>query len=351
MSTAKPPVPAHRPALLRAGPVRITFSRRSLIVGAALAAMALLAVAGAMLLGQPNLSVGHLVEVLTGGGTRSQRVLVLDLRANRAIVAALAGAALGIAGAIMQTVTRNPLASPDILGITAGASAGAVLAIVTRQSGYGDDVWLTPVGAMVGGLVIAAAIAAFSSGMDPLRLVLAGIALSALCTALITFLLTVVNPDVATNAYTWLAGSLNGRGPQHIWPVAIALAVAALVVPPLTRPSSMLALGAVRAQALGVSVARTERTLLLVSVVLASMATAATGPIGFVAFVAPQITVRLARAPSPPLLGSALTGAATVLIADILTRSLLPWSAPIGAVTSALGAPVLIYFLWKATRV
>ncbi|GAA3958618.1 hypothetical protein GCM10022231_17740 [Gordonia caeni] len=246
--------PARPPALLRVGAIQIVVARRSVIVGAILLVVTLSAFVAAMALGEPVLSIGRLLDVLSGGGTRAQRILVLDLRANRTIVAALAGAALGIAGAIMQTVSRNPLASPDILGITAGASAGAVVVIVTRHSAYGEDVWLTPVGAMIGGLVIAAAIAAFSSGMDPLRLVLAGIALSALCTALITFLLTVVDTEIATSAYTWLAGSLNGRGPQHIWPVAAALVVAALMVPPLTRPASMLSLGTVRAQTLGVPV-------------------------------------------------------------------------------------------------
>lgn len=358
--SAPTPAPAANPApapssaagrVVRCGPARIVVTGRTAVVAGLLATLALIAFLAALALGEPVLPLGRLFEVLAGGGARADRILVLDLRANRAIVAALAGAALGISGAIMQSVTRNPLASPDILGITAGASAGAVIVIVSMHGSLDHNGWAAPVGAILGGLTIATVIALFSAGLDPLRMVLAGIALSALCTALISFLLTVVDLQVAASAYTWLAGSLNGRGTEHIWPVAGALVVAVIVLVPLSRRAALLSLGTLRAQTLGVPVAHTERVLLLISVLLASMATAATGPIGFVAFVAPQITARLARTASPPLLTSAFTGAILVLSADTLTRAVLSWSAPIGAVTSALGAPVLIYFLWKAVRV
>ncbi|MFM9377328.1 FecCD family ABC transporter permease [Gordonia sp. VNK21] len=344
----------HRPPLppsIRLGGLSFQYRPRALIVGVVLVVALVAAIFAALMLGDGVVSPGQLVEVLSGGGRRADRRLILDLRANRVLVAALAGAALGVAGAIMQTVTRNPLASPDILGITGGASVGAVAVIAIAGGDLSDKPWATPLGALIGGIAIAVAIAVFAASMDPMRMVLSGIALGALCGAVITYILATVNSDVASTAFAWMAGSLEGRGPEHIVPVAITLAVGVIVVVALQRASALLALGTPRARTLGVPVAGVERTLLLTSVLLASMATAATGPIGFIAFVAPQITVRLARTPSPPLITSGLTGAVLVLLADLLTRSVIPWTAPIGAVTSVIGAPVLIYFLWKASRV
>ena len=340
-----------RPDGIGDGGCFVVVERRRVVVSVLLVVALLAALAVALMFGEETLWPRQLVDVLSGGGTRGDRTLLLDLRANRVIVAALAGAALGVAGAVMQSVTRNPLASPDILGISAGASAGAVIVIVANDGVLDGKSWAAPVGAIVGGLVIAAGIAAFSVGMDPLRLVLAGIALSSLCGAIVTYLVAIADPEVAAHAYIWLSASLAGREAEHIWPVATALVPAIAVIVPLSRRASMLSLGAVRAHSLGVPVARTERGLLLVSVLLTSLATAATGPIGFVAFVAPQITARLTRTASPPLVVSGLTGATLVLCADAAARTILPWSAPIGAVTSALGAPILIYFLWRAVRV
>ncbi|MFT4088268.1 MAG: iron ABC transporter permease [Gordonia sp. (in: high G+C Gram-positive bacteria)] len=338
------------PPTLRIGTFSLVWHRRPVLVliGAIVAAACL--IVAALALGEQNLSLATLVDVFGGGGSRSDRILVLDLRANRVLAATLAGCALGTAGAIMQSVTRNPLASPDILGITAGASVGAVTVIALSQNSDTHRPWVTPIGALVGGLAVAAAIALVSRGMDSLRMVLSGIAFSALCTAAVTYTLTVVPTDVAGSAFAWLAGSLNDRNAENLVPVAVALGLAVPVLLAFARVLDMLSLGPVRAVTLGVPVAVGERVLLLTSVVLASAATAAVGPIGFVAFVAPQIARRIAATTAPPLITSGVLGAFFVVGADTLIRSVLTWQPPIGAATSVLGAPVLIYFLWKATR-
>lgn len=323
---------------------------RGIVVTAICAAILLIAAGAALMLGEPTIPLSRAYDVITGGGAVGDRVIMLDLRANRTIVAALAGTALGLAGALMQTVTRNPLASPDILGITGGASVGAVTVIVAN-GGPAVAPWTIPLGALAGGAAIAAVIALTSAGLDPLRLVLSGIALSALCSAGVTFLLSYVDGDVAHTAMSWLAGTLNGRGPQHIWPLVIGLTVAVCVLAPLVRHIGLLPLGVARAATMGVDTARTERILLFTSVVLASLATAATGPIGFVAFVAPQIVRSIVRSPAPPLVGSALVGGIIVVVADTVARAAIPWSTPIGAVTSVFGAPLLIYYMWRSTRV
>lgn len=334
---------------LTAGRVSVLVSPRPLRILLACVIVLAAALVAAFLFGEPIVSIGRALDVVTDGGRTTDRVILLDYRANRTIVAALAGAALGLSGALMQTVTRNPLASPDILGITSGASLGAV-AVITANGGPDVAPWTIPLGALIGGFATAAFIAAVSSGLDPLRLVLSGIALSALCSAAITFLLSYVDGDTAHAATAWMAGTLNGRGPEHIWPVLAGLVVAAVILLPQARSIGMLAMGRERAGTMGIAVESTERRLLLLSVVLATMATAATGPIGLVAFVAPQIVRRAAGTSSPPLVSSALGGAIVVVIADVAARTLIPWTAPIGAVTSLFGAPVLIYILWRTSR-
>ncbi|MEJ9080154.1 iron ABC transporter permease [Gordonia malaquae] len=332
------------------GRLSMIVERRSIAVTAACAALLVAAVGAAFMFGVPTIPPLRAFEVLTGGGAMPDRIIMLDLRANRTIVAALAGSTLGLAGALMQTVTRNPLASPDILGVTGGASVGAV-AVIVVNGGPAVAPWAVPVGALIGGAVIAGVMALVAAGLDPLRLVLSGIALAALCSAAITFLLSYIDGDVAHTAMSWLAGTLNGRGPQHIWPVLIGLVLCGGVLIPLTRSIGLLPLGDAKAATMGVDTLRTERTLLFLSVVLASLATAATGPIGFVAFVAPQIVRSIARRPAPPLVASALAGAIIVVVADTAARAAIPWTTPIGAVTSAFGAPLLIYYMWRSTRV
>lgn len=327
-------------------------------VAVTLAGLGLVVLAAAVNIGRGDfpLSVGEVLTVLLGGGERGQRFIVLDLRLPRALTGMLVGAALGVAGAITQTVARNPLASPDVLGVTAGASAAAVLLIVLGGSSatvgaLGDTLGL-PLAALLGGLLTALLLVALAwrRGIEGHRLVLIGVGIAAVGSAVTSWLLTRAEITDAARAVVWLTGSLNARGWEHVVPVGAALVV--LVPVALLRGFGLgaLALGDDTARGLGVRVDRERAVLIVVAVALAAVATASAGPIAFVALVVPQICQRLVGAARPPLLGSAVYGALLVLAADLVARTVLPVELPVGIVTAVLGAPYLLFLLTRGVR-
>ena len=209
----------------------------------------------------------------------------------------LIGVALGAAGAIFQSITRNPLGSPDIVGFVQGASAGAVLEIVV----FGGGTFAIAAGAIVGGIGTAVIVylLAMRGGAPGYRLILVGIGIGAMLVAVTDYLLTRSTLEEAQAANVWITGSLNGRGWEHVRPIAAALVVLAPVVALLARELRMLELGDEAARALGVGVARSRLALVFVAVALTAVATASAGPIVFVALAAPQIARRLTRAGGP----------------------------------------------------
>lgn len=351
---AAPAVPGRRGA--RLGPASWVLRWRVLAVClAGLAALtALLAVNIAI--GDFPLTVPDVLRVLLGGGSRAHRYIVLDLRLPRALTGLLVGAALGASGAIVQAAARNPLASPDILGVTWGAGAGAVSVIVLAGS-YGGISGLTsavglPVAALLGGVLagLAVYLLAWRHGLSGYRLVLVGIAVSTVLLNLIYWLLTVGEVNDAGRAMAWITGSLNGRGWTDVVPVG--LAVLALL------PGSLLAgrvLGSLQfdddtIRGLGVRVGLARGGLVLGAVVLAAVATAAAGPVAFVALAVPQVAMRLAGVAQPPLVASSVLGAALTIGSDVLARTAFPIELPVGVVTAALGAPYLMYLLVRGHR-
>ncbi|MFR9728490.1 FecCD family ABC transporter permease [Saccharopolyspora sp. MS10] len=348
-------VPGRSP--LRLGPVSGVLRWRPLAV--LLGGLAVLVV-GLLLdiaLGEYQLSPLRVLATLFGGGDYADQYVVFGLRMPRALTAVLVGAALGLAGAITQAVARNPLASPDMLGITSGAGAAAVLVIVLGGTGgtlggLAESAGL-PAVALLGGLLAGLAIygLAYRGGVDSYRIVLVGVGITALAGNAIYWLLTVGDVNDAGRAMVWLTGSLNARGWDHVVPTAIALAV--------LLPLSLLgghALGALQfdddtVRGLGVRVNLARGLLLLGAVVLASIATAAAGPVQFVALAAPQIALRLSRSARPPLVASAVFGGALVVVADLLSRTAFGAAeVPVGIVTAVLGAPYLIYLLIRRYR-
>ena len=301
------------------------------------------------------ISVGEVLTVLLGGGERSQQFIVLDLRLPRSLTALLVGVALGVSGAITQTVARNPLASPDVLGVTAGASAAAVLLIVLG-SGTGLLAVLgaagLPVAALVGGVVAALLVYSLSwrRGIEGYRLVLVGVGISAVGTALTDWLLTRADITDATRAQVWLTGSLNARGWEHVVPVGIALAVLLPVALLLGFGLGALQLGDDTARGLGLRVDRERGALVLVAVALAAVATACAGPVAFVALVVPQICRRLAGTERPPLIASGVYGALLLLVSDLIARTVLAVELPVGIVTAIIGAPYLLFLLIRGVR-
>jgi iron complex transport system permease protein len=260
-----------------------------------------------------------------------------------------------VAGALLQTFARNPLASPDTLGITMGASVGAVGAIVFSSGGaFGGA--LTglgiPLAALVGALGTGALLflLAWRAGIDGYRLVLIGIALWSVGAALVDWLLTNAEIYDAASAYVWITGSLNARTWDHVVPLAVALAVLLPVALAAGRVLGVLQFGDDTARGLGVRLRTAQATVVLVAVVCVAFAVSAAGPITFVALVVPQIAVRLAGGSRPPLLASGLLGAVLVVGADLVTRTVLPEALPVGILTAVLGAPYLLWLLVRGRR-
>lgn len=303
--------------------------------------------------GDYPLSITQVLRVLAGGGEAIERLVVIDWRLARSLVALVIGMALGISGAITQRIAHNGLASPDILGISRGASFAAVCMIAFSG---GASTWLNtyigvPLAALCGGLVTAAVIWALSrsSEVDTLRLVLIGIGINALLQAGITYMLVATDLNTATAARVWMMGTLNARTFEHLWPTFTLLCIAICVLLRQSIALPVIELGSESAQALGVSLRRVHAILLITSVVLAAVTVSAVGPVGFVAFAAPQIAARLTRLGNPPLALSAAVGAFLMLFSDFLAREAFPWEVPVGIVTSAVGGPFLVWLLLRHT--
>lgn len=344
-----------RPAL-RAGRVSGVWRPRSILVAVAGTAATMLGLAVNVGRGDYPLGVFEVLGVLAGGGGEIEQFIVFDLRLPRSLTGALVGAALATSGALTQTITRNPLASPDILGITSGAGTAAV-AVVVLGGGPGAGGILQvvglPIAALSGGLLTGVLIyvLAYREGIEGYRLVLVGIGVNAVAVSLTSWLLTVAEITDAGQATVWLNGSLNARGWEHVVPVGLALLVLAPVALLLSFALGALQLDDDTARGLGIRVHRTRGALLLVAVGLASIAVAAAGPIVFVALVAPQLAVRLTGGSRPPLVASACLGSALTLIADLIARTALGGlQLPVGIVTAVLGAPFLLYLLARHNR-
>jgi iron complex transport system permease protein len=335
---------------VRLGPVSAIVRWRQLVVP--LVALAVLLLLSAVSLGRGEfpIGIGDVLRTLAGLGEKAQEFIVLELRAPRIVVGLLVGFALGIAGALFQTFARNPLASPDVLGITQGASVGAVAAIVL--SGGAASFLGVPLAALTGALLTGSLlfVLTWRAGIDGYRLVLVGIALWSALAALTDWLLTNAEIHDATAAYVWITGSLNARTWDHAVPLALSVLVLAPLALAAGRVLGVLQFGDDTARGLGVRLPLAQGAVVLVAVGLVATSVAAAGPITFVALVVPQIAVRLTGGSRPPLLASGLLGAVLVVGADLATRTLLPQALPVGILTAAIGAPYLLWLLVRGRR-
>ena len=331
------------------GPRVAAATAGSLLVVVALALVGLAA-------GSSSLGVADVVRTLAGGGTPAQELIVLDLRLPRVAGALVVGACLGLAGALTQTFARNPLATPDILGVTSGAGLGAVAAIVLAGGGYSVTGGLLSVGvpaaAVAGALVAAVAVYALSwrGGVDGYRLVLVGIGATAALGGLTSWLVARARITDAAAASQWLVGSVSGISWASVWPALVVFAVVAPLAATQTRALDVSQLGDDLSRGLGVAVQRHRLVVLACAVLLTAAAVSAGGPLEFVAFVAPQLARRVAGTGRPPLAASATFGALVVVAADLATRTLLPGEVPVGIVTAVVGAPYLIWLLVRHRR-
>lgn len=288
--------------------------------------------------------VADVVRSLTGRGDTGTDFIVLTLRLPRVLTALLVGAALGLSGGIFQSLTRNPLGSPDFIGLTVGASTGALVVILLLNGGATQ----IALGALFGCAITAIAIylLAYSGGAHGFRLILMGIGIGAVLDAFNSFLITRARLDEAVGAQRWLVGSLNGRGWEDVRPVALALLVLLPIALLQSRRLTMLSFGDDAATALGVPVERTRMTLFAVSVGLAGVATAAAGPIAFVALAAPQLARKLTGTVGSGLLGAAVMGAFLLSVSDFAAQRVLSDSQlPVGVMTGAVGGGYLCWLL------
>ncbi|WP_329624243.1 iron chelate uptake ABC transporter family permease subunit [Streptomyces sp. NBC_01255] len=287
---------------------------------------------------------GEVVDTLLGKGTVVQEFAVMDLRLPRVLVAVFVGAALAVGGAVFQSVSRNPLGSPDVIGFGQGATVGALTVIVLFQGSAAAAAG----GAVVGGLVTGVTIylLAWKKGVHGYRLVLVGIGAAAMLTSVIHYLITKANLVDATRATVWMTGSLDGRDWSQFWPLFAVCCVLLPLVLGHGRALRMLEMGDDAAYALGVKVERTRIILMASAVLLVAVATSAAGPIVFVSLSAPQLARRLTRAPGPNLAASALMGSALLLSADwIATNAFGERQLPVGVVTGILGGCYLLWLL------
>lgn len=323
--------------LARRGPVR----RHRRVIGGLLAGL-VIAFAVRVLLGDYTITVADFARIVTGTDIPGASYILMESKLPRAVLGVLVGGAFGVGGAIFQTTLRNPLASPDIIGVSIGASTAAVFAIVV----LGLAGPALAVAAVVGALLTAALVRLAAGSTAGFRLVLVGVALAAAWSSVIQYLFTRADVHDAQLALRWLTGSLAAADWPTIRLLAGVLLVLAPVVAWLARAQRVVELGPDSATALGVTPRRTD-LLLLVAVVLVAVGVAAAGPVAFVAFLAGPIARGL-NAGRSTLGGAGLVGALVVVAADHVAAYLLPGvNLPVGVVTGAFGAPFL---LWLLTR-
>lgn len=299
-----------------------------------------------ILLGSFTVTIPDFFAMLFGQTIPGASFIVLENKLPRAVLGLLVGAAFGVAGIVFQTLLRNPLASPDIIGISGGASASAVAAIILFSAG-GVSVSLV---AISGAVLVALLITALAGREAGGRLILIGIGIAAMANAFVVFVLQRAELSRAQDALIWLTGSLNSANWERISALLIGLALVLPFVVFLSPRLGGLQLGEDAAAGLGIPVARSRLGLIVVGVLLAALATAASGPIAFVSFLAGPIARRLLGG-RVSLLAAALVGAAIVLAADYAAAYLIPGAAlPVGVVTGVAGAPFLIWLLISSNR-
>jgi len=300
-------------------------------------------------LGNNGLSFADVWMTLIGQGTEGNALVIGTLRLPRVIVAVLVGAALSVSGAILQGLIRNPLASPDMIGITNGAALAAVT-FITYFAGTVSIEWL-PAAAFVGAGLISIVIylLAWSKGVTSTRLVLIGIGISATASSL-TMLMIILSPmNSASQAFTWLTGSIYGASWDNVYallPWVIIFLPVALIY---ARNVNVQELGDEMAQGLGASVQLHRGLLLLICVALAGSAVAIAGAIGFIGLIAPHIARKLVGPSFDALLPvSALIGSLMLMGADMVARTAFqPMDIPAGVFTAGVGAPFFIYLLYR----
>ena len=324
--------------------LRAVRRRRQLLVVASMVLVVLVAGTGALLVGAAGLTPGQAIAGALGLGDRGDVFIIQKLRLPRIQAAVVVGAAFGLAGALFQSTLRNPLASPDILGISSGASLGAVTGLLALGLSGVALSGLAFAGA--GTVALAIWLLAWRKGLHSIRFVLVGIGFAYLCSSLVAWAMARAEEHEAAGVLVWTVGSVSDVRGEQLALVATGTLVLFVAVAVISRAQGPLSLGDDNARALGVSVDAARIGALLVAVALVALATSAAGPVAFVALVAPAIARRLVNDGGAALAASAATGAAMTLVADVVGQhALLGVAAPVGIVTGLVGAPYLLWLL------
>ena len=319
---------------------------RALLVSALVVAIAIAVALVTLTSGEFQIAVPEVVGALFGQATAKVHMVVVEWRLPRTSLALIMGAALGISGAIFQSLTRNPLGSPDVIGFDSGAYTGALIVIIVLKGTF----YAVAGGALLGGIVTALVVylLAWRGGVQGFRLIIVGIGISAMLNSFNTYLLIRADLEVAMAAAIWGVGSLNGMTLERLAQVCAVLAVLVPAAFFISRPMRQLEMGDDAARSLGVNAEWTRLAMTIVGVALTATVTAAAGPIAFVALAVPQIAMRLTKSAGVALLPSAATGALLLGVADYLAqRAFAPTQLPVGIVTICIGG---LYFAWLLMR-
>lgn len=316
---------------------------------AALAALLVVALASAVRLGAVSMSISELIDALRGTGDPTFVTIVRELRLPRALQAALTGAALAISGAAYQALLRNPLAEPYNLGVSSGASAGAVFTVVTGLSA--KFLWALPLAAFAGGVLAMMLVMriAFSVGrtLDTRVLLLAGVVVSAFLVALIWLALTFADTQAVRSAIFWMLGSHANASWESVTLLTVCFVPAFIVLYALARPLNLLAIGEPTAAYLGTAVERTKYIAFGTATLVTAASVSVSGTIGFVGLVVPHAMRLLWGGDNRALIPcSALAGAAFLVAADAMARYVAGANElPIGIVTALVGVPMFVWLL------
>jgi len=337
-----------RVLVLRRRRIAVRLEWRSVIVCVVLALTIAFMAVLALMTGSYDLGPGQVVSALTGGETGLVHDIVVDWRLPRVVAALVFGAALGVSGAVFQSMLRNPLADPSIIGFSQGSYTGALIVILVVNGTY----WQLVGGALLGGMATALAVyvLAYRRGVQGFRLIIVGIGVSAMLESLNTWLILKADLEAAMSAAAWGAGTLNGVSWDRVVIGGACIAVLLLLAAVLSRPMRQMELGDDAAASQGVRVAPARLGLIVVGVALTATVTAASGPIVFISLVAPQIARRLARTAGITLAPAALVGALLCLAADYIAQHIAPVPLPVGIITVMLGGGYLGWLLFTEAR-
>lgn len=322
--------------------------RRFIIVTCLLAIIAFALCCMMLMLGNTIYPVGDVISVLLGEQVKGASFAVGTIRFPRMVAGVFAGFAFGISGHVFQTMLRNPLANPNVIGITAGSSAAAVFCIIVLHASS----TFVSIASIIGGLATVMVIFLLSKGTSFSigRLILIGIGIQAMLNAVISYLLLIGQHHDVPIAMRWLSGSLNGVKMENLYPLMITVLLLAPIIILLGKRLDMLELGEQTAASLGVNTDRTRVVLVISSVLIIALATATTGPIAFVAFLSGPIAKRLVGVGFSSVIPAGLVGIILVLASDLIGQFAFVARYPVGVITGILGAPYLIMLLIRMNR-